>query len=442
MIAYPEGETFFRRSSLTHGDSNWNFNAENENQFYQHALVEYVSNQAFAGGRQHQNYVHKRASYECKQAQGGYQTYFCYFKDLPISYGEAIAPTRRHTVNCESNANIYRDRDAGGSIRVNIAHVQLPKDKERYMWIDMVQPIRAIYLPVAWKSDESYQSLCTYLMINFTQRQSADIWRSVSKQFLSHPFSQEFGLGHNINHTLGIDVQEAYNLLILPRQLRTSDVYKSKIVEIYEQADIGTVNKPEQIRPYVTLDFAALASANYGVELQWRPYQWSSFVLGLLQNIAESLISMVPTVGPLLSASFTLGIKAISDPEGFREDFAGELTSAMIDTILDSAVGVRENMPDGFVKKKKSTRSIGAVGESSPLDFILDSKADQTRVLVIDKDKATLEREAQEAEKELESIGPSAWILASMPKEGGSPKHADNEEFCYDEQGCEALINA
>lgn len=151
---------------------------------------------------------------------------------------------------------------------------------------------------------------------------------------------------------------------------------------------------------------------------------------------------MVPTVGPLLSVSFSLGIKAITDPEGFREDFAGELGGAVIDSILESAGGARKNMPDGFVKKKKSTRSIGAVGKSGPLDFIIDSNADQTRVLVMDKDKATLEREAQEAEKELESIGPSAWILASMPKEEGNPKHADGEEFCYDEQGCETLANA
>jgi len=43
----------------------------------------------------------------------------------------------------------------------------------------------------------------------------------------------------------------------------------------------------------------------------------------------------------------------------------------------------------------------------------------------------------------LESIGPSGWILASMPKEEGNPKHADGEEFCYDDdEGKSALVNA
>lgn len=161
MLAYPEGETFFRRSSLTHGGKDWNFNAENENQFYQHALVEYVSNTAFSGGRQEQTYSHKRATYECKRAQGGYLTYFCYFNDMPISYGEPTYPNRRQTVKCEANPNVYRDRDSGGGIRVKIAHVQLPTKAERYMWIDMVQPIRAIYFPIAWKSDESSRPLIT-----------------------------------------------------------------------------------------------------------------------------------------------------------------------------------------------------------------------------------------------------------------------------------------
>lgn len=56
----------------------------------------------------------------------------------------------------------------------------VPLRDEEFVFIDRTQPIRAVYFPIAHKSEESVPSLCTYLMVEFRNR---------GQIRLRHPFS-------------------------------------------------------------------------------------------------------------------------------------------------------------------------------------------------------------------------------------------------------------
>lgn len=62
-------------------------------------------------------------------------------------------------------SNEMRDVDAGGPAKMVIRPV--PLRDEEFVFIDRTQPIRAVYFPIAHRSEESVPNLYTYLMVEF-----------------------------------------------------------------------------------------------------------------------------------------------------------------------------------------------------------------------------------------------------------------------------------
>ena len=114
-LAYPEGEVFFKRSSLTFNDDN-KWNASNAEYFYSHVLIEYASNE-YHTDYPETLYSHPRANYVVNMASH-YPIAFGYYDRLPVSIGSHDHIKRRYDMQLETNVNVFKDRRKGGPQRV------------------------------------------------------------------------------------------------------------------------------------------------------------------------------------------------------------------------------------------------------------------------------------------------------------------------------------
>ncbi|KAE8404939.1 hypothetical protein BDV37DRAFT_103830 [Aspergillus pseudonomiae] len=321
--AHPEGEVYFQRSSLRFSNNLGFFDAENANHFYSHFLIEWVTNEAMARevrGLPEPNHRGPRSQYLRERPSGVPRTWFGFWSHLPVSYGSNNNIRRWAQIPLERNPAEFRDRDRGGAQKVRVHPCPLPTEQEQWIWIDLVTPIRAIYFPLSQQADQDFPQLCTYVQINFYHQSARDIWRPRINRFLSHEFTPEFGVGFAWGHSLGINVQECIKLLALTPRLRVTNIWREKLIVIREIGDIATGHLTPQVRPNLSFDFINFINANFAVDVIWKPVPpRNSFLLNLIENVVSAGLGLVPGVGPLLSAGFSVAWLAITDPEGFTE---------------------------------------------------------------------------------------------------------------------------
>ncbi|OGM48634.1 hypothetical protein ABOM_002065 [Aspergillus bombycis] len=321
--AHPEGEVYFQRSSLRFANHLTFFDANNANHFYSHFLIEWVSNVAMA--RQvrdlpQPNHEGPRSQYLRERPSGVPRTWYGFWSHLPVSYGRNNNISRWAQIPLETNPAEFRDSYNGGAQKVRVHPCPLPTTAEQWIWLDLVTPIRAIYFPLSQQADQDFPQLCTYVQINFYHQGRRDIWRPRINQFLGHDFTPELGVGFAWGHSLGIDVQECIKLLALTPRLRVTNIWREKLIVIREVGDIATGHLAQQVRPNLSFDFLDFINANFAVDVIWKPVPpRSSFLLNLIETVVSAGLGLVPGVGPLLSAGFSVAWMAITDPEGFQE---------------------------------------------------------------------------------------------------------------------------
>ncbi|KAF9773546.1 hypothetical protein IL306_008618 [Fusarium sp. DS 682] len=143
-LPYPEGEVFFMRSVLANRDP-VHYHADNPEHFYSHFMVEYIWNVEADHGSKNANswdgHYHQRSPYAI--VTGG-DAAEAWFMTMPM-----------------------------------------PTKEERWVWIDLLARIQAIYIPVAYSASEDYPQLSMWLQVSFTQARTVDIWRG-GDTFLGH----------------------------------------------------------------------------------------------------------------------------------------------------------------------------------------------------------------------------------------------------------------
>lgn len=348
-IAYPEGEVYFKRSALNHHSSG--FDADDKASFYKHGLVETVWNNRFCNGSEHKaSFVHKHAGlnrYRADMWQTDYYTWS--YQRIHFTNDKTGATvSRRVAMQNNYNANEIRDCEKGGPNKVVVMPFQL--GDEKYMYMDLTVPVRAVYFPLAYQCDENFQDLCSYLMIDFRMRESIDFSGTTFECSSTHGLTKD-----NWFWTVGFDLQGLYGYLALPHQLRNPDfgLYEARtdgdeLIWIRWNTDIGDTKSETKVNFDREMDLAKVVSANLGVDLVWTPYEFSSWAVELFTSLTEFALGFIPVVGPLLAVDFTITVTALTDPDFFESDDVLGLGVDVLGAILDSASQSKKFMSEGF----------------------------------------------------------------------------------------------
>ncbi|KAH8693877.1 hypothetical protein BGW36DRAFT_463513 [Talaromyces proteolyticus] len=349
--AYPEGEVFFVRNSLSHVY----YDPTRAEDFYGYFMLEIIVNDlaehpGMASGTVHQH----PHSVQIKQISKSGPLTFTYkwWDRFVIGYGKKGNIRRGRSWNYGGKLEDFREHVVqGGPARVFVWMVPMPTSQEQWVWLHLLMPIRAVYFPVSQQTDEAFPELCTFLQINFYSQGTRPVWRENFGSFLDHPFSRDKGIGFHHDHTLGINVPEVMALLSIPRQLRATDIWSAKLVVI-DQVGSGA-DQMIRVSPWAAIDYVTLVNASHAVQLVWRPLppprQSNPFIFNLIKGILAVSLSVVPVIGPALSAAFAIGFSIISDKDNAKRYLeSAAWTGDVIDAIIGSGLNLKKYIDPGW----------------------------------------------------------------------------------------------
>ncbi|KAL8778972.1 MAG: hypothetical protein Q9213_007157 [Squamulea squamosa] len=382
-LAYPEGKCFFIRSAL---DSSV-YHANDVNDFYSHLMVEYVWNREADHGskacmtaesRRGGGHRHPRSGYKIVRGAWHWDTDYGNWVHLPFSYGTHWKSiTRRVEHELCTNGTRFMERENGGSYRPYFMTMPMPTREERWVWIDMLAYIRAIYLPVAYSVSKDHPDICSFVQVNFALSRIVKFWHGEGK-FQDVQTDKVLGLGVNVQRTLALDVSGLIELLTLPRQLRRDNCYNLKLIKLQQAISL----QPYQpvLKTYSNgpdISWLTVANGNYGLDLTWQPAQKSSWQETYIRNVLTIGIGFVPVAGPFLQVAFSVGWTLVSqeDPEAafalLKDLVPGILLTEKIKIELKKAASeTRAFLPDGWQELNLTTQSKVAQTEvaSKPIE--------------------------------------------------------------------------
>ncbi|KAJ4107863.1 hypothetical protein NW760_008709 [Fusarium oxysporum] len=343
---YPEGECYFQRSSLRYSRT---FTAENTDHFYRHVLLEYYWNGWPATGVQSRS--HQRSHWRHGTPSGIGGTRFGDWDRFWVAESRERVPTQMLRIHNHANSlnwNECRDHQRGGPRKYILRPVRIESPETQWLWIDATIPLRAIYFPVSQRTDEALQDLCTYVVIDFRHRNRLRLRSQANSNFgheLNFPVNSYNGLGWNDSVTWGFNIPNIIAYLSIPHKLRNPDyeLFMPKIrgEEMVVWANAATPWRSSSIILqygdfFREMDFADIISATFGVEVGWRPFEYSSFLQNLLVSVAQMALGFVPVIGPILSIAFGMGIQLLTDPDSFGRDNILELGIGILETVIEA----------------------------------------------------------------------------------------------------------
>lgn len=202
-LPYPEGEVYFKRSALKYPG----FAIDTDDKtFYSHVLVETVWNMWHNSGITAPKFHHPRAKPISGYAEW-YNTQFWVWDSQSALFGDSndgTNITREVVLGKNANYNELRDKDQGGPDKVHLQPI--PLGPERYMYLDLTVPVRAVYFPVAAKSSALNEELCTYLMVDFRLRKGVKMRSRQTGAVFDIPYSYHRGLDFRADKSLCFDV--------------------------------------------------------------------------------------------------------------------------------------------------------------------------------------------------------------------------------------------
>ncbi|KAF5252175.1 hypothetical protein FANTH_2731 [Fusarium anthophilum] len=343
---YPEGECYFRRDSLRYSRT---FTADNTDHFYRHVLLEYYWNGWPATGVQSRSHQRSRWQHGTPSGIGG--TRFGDWDRFWVAESRERVPTQMLSIHNHANSlnwNECRDHQRGGPRKYILRPVGIESPDTQWLWIDATIPLRAIYFPVSQRTDEALQDLCTYVVIDFRHRTQLRLRNQTNSSFgheMNFSVNSHNGLGWNDSVTWGFNIPNIIAYLSIPHKLRNPDydLFSPKIrgEEMVVWASASTTwRSPSIILQwgdfFREMDFAVIISATFGVEVGWRPFEYSSFLRNLLVSITQMALGFVPVIGPILSIAFGMGIQLLTDPDSFGRDNILELGIGILETVVEA----------------------------------------------------------------------------------------------------------
>ena len=182
---------------------------------------------------------------------------------------------------------------------------------------------------------------------------------------------------------MGLDVYGLLQLLSLPRQLRTTNAYASKMISLVPFSSVKTIPvTAECIRKNAyDLSWLQISKANFGLELQWVPHKPTGWFVEYVGNAVKFAVGFVPLIGTLLQVGFALGWTALIDPDRFMDVLQEEVpglvfTIRIVDLIKEDIEKTREYMPAGWAENGKMLQAPpdqikGDVGKDADMDGLV-----------------------------------------------------------------------
>ncbi|CAO1603759.1 hypothetical protein XANCAGTX0491_007337 [Xanthoria calcicola] len=228
----------------------------------------------------------------------------------------------------------------------------IPTKEERWVWIDCLAFIRAIYLPVAHSVSKDYPQLCSFVQVNFALSRTVKFWHGEG-HFKDVKTDAVLGLKRDVKMTLALDVTGLIELLALPRQLRKDNCYNLKLLKLQASASL-------QPNPGVSKTYSDKPDISWLTET-------------FIRNVLTIGIGFVPGVGPILQIMFSVGWTLVSeeDPEAAFELLKNlcpgiDLTEKMIDELQKTATETRNFLPDGWKELNLKTQQQAVKAETTP----------------------------------------------------------------------------
>ncbi|KAI4279236.1 MAG: hypothetical protein L6R38_005088 [Xanthoria sp. 2 TBL-2021] len=281
---------------------------------------------------------HPRSKLATGRASGFYQTTFGVWDSThimfgPNSHGSSI--NRDVVLANNQNYNETRDYGDGGKIKVILRPVPVGGKEDNFMFVDLVQQLRAVYFPVAYKSGPQDEDLCTYLMVDFRLRKGVEIRIPSEDKKISLPFRYSTGLGYRYHETIYFNKtatagEELITLL---------DCNQIKLSPTTTRLDRHFIR---------SIDLGSVISDNFGVDVVWSPYEYSSWVLNFMEHSVYLGLGLVPEIGPLLAVSWSIGMQALTNPDAFKAENVQHLSADVLQAIVGTAIGANPNVPKGF----------------------------------------------------------------------------------------------
>lgn len=353
---YPEGECYFVRSSLRYAN---NWTAQNNGHFYNHVLIEYYWN----GWRDinTRDKRHRRSQWRHGTAQGVWATRFGDWDRFFVGESRDRTPGNMLAVHSYSNSlnwNECRDLDKDGPRKYILRPVRVHSSDTQWLWIDATIPLRAIYFPVAQTTDDAFRDLCTYVVIDFRHRRELEI-TNVGGRIETISVTTHDGLSWRDNLTWGFKIPDIIAFLTIPHKLRNpkQGLFKTNVpgdeLVVCASSEItwrgGTVHQAAGF--FRQMDMASILSATFGVEVGWRPFEYSSFLMNLILQVVELGLGFIPGVGPLMSVAFGLAVQLLQDPTSFRHDNILDLSAAVLETVISSGGRSQKFLAPEFLAK-------------------------------------------------------------------------------------------
>lgn len=243
-----------------------------------------------------------------------------------------------------------RDLDAGGPAKVVFRPV--PLGTEEFVFIDMTQPIRAVYFPIAHRTEERVPQLCTYLMVDFRLRGTIQLVHPVDGT-AGRPIvpDRTWGLQIDVYRTLGIHIPSLIESISWPRAFRGehADLYRSTpqgqetIFSLWD-TDIALQRPPSRSTFVRYIDLAKIISAHQGIDLIYPPFQWRSFVVEMVGEVIKFGLGFVPGVGTFLSISFNVGFVLVTSPDLFRDMFSPSLGFEVVAGLIEAGLHFKRRL--------------------------------------------------------------------------------------------------
>ncbi|KAF5660059.1 hypothetical protein FHETE_9169 [Fusarium heterosporum] len=348
---YPEGECYFRRSSLTYSGG---FSAERERDFYSHVLLEYQWNGWRAINQTSRS--HARSAWNSGTGQF-WNTRFGDWNRFWVGESRVRNPDQcifQHGHANSLNWNECRDLDRGGPRKYILRPVRIHSQDAQWLWIDATIPLRAIYFPVVQTTDQAFPNLCTYVVIDFRHRTYLDIFNVAGFSQRIQVNTQD-GLGYRDDLTWGFNIPNIITYLTIPSKLRNPDqgLFKTKVRgdELVVCANsnrswAGTFTHTSFFRE---MDMADILSATFGVEVGWRPFEYSSFLKNIILQVVELGLGFIPGAGPILSVAFGIAVQLLQDPASFHYTNVLDLSAAVLETLISSSGNSRKYLAPQFL---------------------------------------------------------------------------------------------
>ncbi|KAF7911248.1 uncharacterized protein EAF01_002755 [Botrytis porri] len=367
-VPYPEGEVFFDRKVLAQRSKD-GYRADNQKDFYSHFMIEYVWNVEAYHGSKNANSVaigyqsvlgiqipvlkpgvghkHRRSGYKISKGDK-WETHYGNWTQLPISYGPEQGDIKRRVEhNLCTSGNRFRNYEWGDSAEFFFMVLPMPTRAERWVWIDLLANIRAIYIPIAYSASEDYPDLSTWVQINFATDRTVPVWRAggVTEEYKTDKL---LGFGVKKDRTLGLDFTGLVELLTIPRQFRKVNPYSGKLVRIVPDNWVKTVPVNKSYRDADDISWLAIQKAHNGIDLMWKSVEKSFWIENFTKNAMVFAIGFIPGPGPFMAIAFSLTWTAIKDEEAFWDELSLWCPAVKL---TDS---FKEDMKKGFAEMREA----------------------------------------------------------------------------------------